>query len=512
MKKTAYALIIIFIFSLLPIHTPCADASSSSTVPRFEFIEVDYDGEIYDLCQMSDSMFMVCGKDHKSGFIDDAGKVAINFDFAYAGSFSDSLAPANIAYGKLGYIDKSGKFAIEPQFDEAYEFSCGLALVRKGSKTGFIDKSGKFVNILKSDEYTPISSFSDGLCWVEDENDKRAIMNISGEILSDFDFVWSGEWSEGVCWASKDMGSDFNHINMGLIDLSGNFLIEPGIYTDASTFNDGVCWARKKDSDKIFLINNEGDELASVSSYLMPSDFCSGFCVNAGSDLLSIMNTDGTIVYNSNKYRSFHYGGFREGKMLVERLSDKKYFIMSDLSYTSPDEEEEIPQFEYEQIQEQNNDFEIALMLNSPKALINGKQTLIDENDERVFAFTSNGRTLLPMRFIAENLPGYSVTWDYISSSALVQSAQISILLAPDTQNAQVIRYLPEQRMYEQKLQILDQPPVNAYDRLFLPVRALCEMIGANVFYDERGLVVVSSTRTSLDYTDATAMIDTLTN
>ena len=53
----------------------------------------------------------------------------------------------------------------------------------------------------------------------------------------------------------------------------------------------------------------------------------------------------------------------------------------------------------------------------------------------------------------------------------------------------------------------MDQPPVNLYDRLFLPVRALCDMIGVNVFYDARGLVVVSNTRTSLSYDEASALL-----
>ena len=66
-------------------------------------------------------------------------------------------------------------------------------------------------------------------------------MDTKGNLLTGFDFVWTSEWSDGVCWASKDMGSDFDHIEMGLVDKTGSFLIAPGIYTDADVFSEGFA-------------------------------------------------------------------------------------------------------------------------------------------------------------------------------------------------------------------------------------------------------------------------------
>ena len=195
--------------------------AASAAVPpasRFTVEPAPYTGEVYDAAALSDGLFMVCGGDHLCGYLDEEGNTAIGFSFSYAGSFVDGLAPASVPYGKIGYIDKSGTFAIEPGFDIAEEFSCGLALVTKGDKTGFIDKTGKFVDIIKNPSYTPVSSFNGGVCWVENESGRRAVMDTQGNLLTGFDFVWTGEWSDGVCWASKDMGSDFNHIEMGLVD------------------------------------------------------------------------------------------------------------------------------------------------------------------------------------------------------------------------------------------------------------------------------------------------------
>jgi hypothetical protein len=47
--------------------------------------------------------------------------------------------------GKVGYVDKAGKYAINPQFDGAEPFSEGLAKVNVGGRQGLIDKTGRYV-------------------------------------------------------------------------------------------------------------------------------------------------------------------------------------------------------------------------------------------------------------------------------------------------------------------------------------------------------------------------------
>jgi hypothetical protein len=54
---------------------------------------------------------------------------------------------------------------------------------------------------------------------------------------------------------------------------------------------------------------------------------------------------------------------------------------------------------------------EIKLWIGRNSALINGKTVKIDENDASVSPIIVNpGRTMLPLRFITENL-GYDVEW-----------------------------------------------------------------------------------------------------
>jgi hypothetical protein len=53
----------------------------------------------------------------------------------------------------------------------------------------------------------------------------------------------------------------------------------------------------------------------------------------------------------------------------------------------------------------------IELWIGNPAALIDGVETLIDQNDPTVAPFIQNGRTMLPLRFVSENF-GASVIWD----------------------------------------------------------------------------------------------------
>lgn len=139
------------------------------------------------------------------------------------GSFVDGLAPASVPYGKLGYIDCTGTFAIDPGFDEAANFRVDLRSYGRATRPALLIKPGKFTDIVKNPNHTPVSSFHDGVCWVEDTSGKRAIMDTKGNLLTGFDFVWTGEWSDGVCWASKDMAATLTTLRWDLSTRQARF-------------------------------------------------------------------------------------------------------------------------------------------------------------------------------------------------------------------------------------------------------------------------------------------------
>ena len=57
------------------------------------------------------------------------------------------------------------------------------------------------------------------------------------------------------------------------------------------------------------------------------------------------------------------------------------------------------------------NSIGIVLLIDNPKASVNGKEIWIDEENHGVKPIILNGRTFLPLRFIAENL-GFTVLWN----------------------------------------------------------------------------------------------------
>jgi hypothetical protein len=53
----------------------------------------------------------------------------------------------------------------------------------------------------------------------------------------------------------------------------------------------------------------------------------------------------------------------------------------------------------------------ISLTIGKSTALVNGKSLAIDPKNSKVLPILSSGRTMLPLRFVAENL-GLQVAWD----------------------------------------------------------------------------------------------------
>src|ERR1035438_7137669 len=106
----------------------------------------------------------------KWGYVDVAGKMAINPQFDDADEFSEGLAAVRLGGGvpkpfrglggggRYGYIHRDGKYVINPQFDEAGKFAAGLAAVKLGGRWGFIGKTGNFVINPQFDEAAAFSS------------------------------------------------------------------------------------------------------------------------------------------------------------------------------------------------------------------------------------------------------------------------------------------------------------------------------------------------------------------
>ena len=108
---------------------------------------------------------------------------------------------------------------------------------------------------------------------------------------------------------------------------------------------------------------------------------------------------------------------------------------------------------------------------------------MVDSNNADVKPIIENSRTLVPVRFIAESF-GADVSFDdatrVIGISLGGKTIQMQLDSAEYTVNGET--------------KTLDVPAKSVNGRTLIPLRALVEALGKEVFWDNRGLIVISET------------------
>ena len=255
----------------------------------------------------------------KWGYIDDAGKILINYQFKKATAFSDGLALVVNDDDKVGYINLEGKYIIKAQYKNGLMFSEGLAAVvpedsgpiyintsgetkiklpndiisafafaeglaqvidSKG-KFGFIDKDGK---LKISCQYEEAGFFSEGLAYVKTK-DKYGFIDKDGKIVINYQFDQVGWFSEGLAKAGDSK-------KVGFIDKSGNYSIPPQ-FDDVWFFRNGI--ANVQSGKKWGYIDNKG-KIVINPQYDISFPFIGEFSTVGSSKNMSIIDREGKEV------------------------------------------------------------------------------------------------------------------------------------------------------------------------------------------------------------------------
>ncbi len=124
----------------------------------------------------------------------------------------------------------------------------------------------------------------------------------------------------------------------------------------------------------------------------------------------------------------------------------------------------------------------VTLLIGSPKAIAMGNKTMVDPANEAVQPVVLNDRTLVPVRFIAESF-GANVGWDGATETVTITMGSNTITLKINSKEMNVNGTVTE----------LDVPAQTLNDRTVIPLRAIAESLGKNVFWDNRGLIVISA-------------------
>jgi hypothetical protein len=122
----------------------------------------------------------------------------------------------------------------------------------------------------------------------------------------------------------------------------------------------------------------------------------------------------------------------------------------------------------------------IILSLGHSRAISKGRPTFIDLQNDQIQPIVKEGRTLVPVRFISENVGAYVEYNDSFKRVSIYhQGTSIHLILG-------------EQKMTVNGVDItLDVAAEAINGRTLLPLRAVTEALRREVFY-ERGLIVVS--------------------
>jgi hypothetical protein len=223
-------------------------------------------------------------------FIDKKGNVVIETPYTEVRSFHDGLAPVK-SNNKWGYIDKAGKIVVSPKFEDADELHDGMGAVLLGHKWGFIDKSGKQVVEPKYSSRVELIGgqiiigvgFRDGLAWVDNEQG----------------------WRAGKKW--------------GVIDTSGQFVIEPQYDNYGRDFSDGLSAVKVK--GKVCIIDKSGKVL-SETDYDDISEFSEGIASFRKGKQWGAIDRAGKIVIEPQFSKPF---SFFQGLASVE--TERDYYV-----------------------------------------------------------------------------------------------------------------------------------------------------------------------------------------
>jgi hypothetical protein len=143
--------------------------------------------------------------------------------------------------------------------------------------------------------------------------------------------------------------------------------------------------------------------------------------------------------------------------------------IISDEPYDPIDEVEYDEEYEpYEVVEPPTTETIIEIIVNNPTARVNGANVALDQS-----AVILNGRTVVPLRFIAESL-GASVEWISETSTAIITTADTRIEVTVDNPSARV----------NGASVALDQSATILNGRTVVPVRFIAESLGASVDWD----------------------------
>lgn len=191
-------------------------------------------------------------------------------------------------------------------------------------------------------------------------------------------------------------------------------------------------------------------------------------------DLDPLVRQYGTVENNITVSDASSFGGYKDGDFSVKNGSEIKEKLpeWKDI----PTEKIGLRKDADEILQKS-----VILFVGSPRAEAFGKTTFVDPENMEVSPLISDGRTLVPLRFIAESF-GAEVSWDGDTKTVSINAEGKNIALIIGSKKITVNGEESE----------LDVPAQVISERTVIPLRAVAEALGKEVFWDGKGLIAMS--------------------
>lgn len=146
-------------------------------------------------------------------------------------------------------------------------------------------------------------------------------------------------------------------------------------------------------------------------------------------------------------------------------------------------------------------DEDLSMVVNEPYAMYKASMIAIDSENEEVVPFVEDGRTLVPMRFIAEAF-GAEVSWNEKKQEVTIKKDKTTIKMTIG-QNT----YTIGRKSYD-----LDVPAKIFEDRTYVPLRAVAEALDKKVAWDKSGVIYISNAVETIPDDSAKIIKNTITD